>query len=297
MASSSVLAEQWVGHRKRAGLITGGTARNHRAQLGYFVRAHPSETFHVDRRSIRRWLESIGHLSAGSRRSHVSTVRTFLHWASAEGHVAAKVVDLLPKVRQPRRVPRALNSDQITLLLNSMVDERLLLIVSLMVWTGMRCAEVAALKIEDIDERAGTLLVRGKGGHERMIPIPTELVPVLARWLDGHARVPGPLLPGRIGPLRASTVSAMVARAMVSTGVKVRPRDGRGAHALRHTAASDVLERGAPITLVQQMLGHADIGTTAQYLRVARLEDLRAAMNGRTYGTGDDDLGTALAGE
>lgn len=282
MVTARDLANEWISHRKRAGLIAGGTAKNHRAQLGYFVRAHPGE-LHVDRRSIRRWLETIGHLSPGSRRSHVSTVRTFLRWVAEEGHVAPKVVELLPKVRQPRRVPRALSAEQTRLLLDAVVDERLLLIVSLMLWTGVRCAEVAALKIEDIDERAGTLLIRGKGGHERVLPIPTELTRVLTDWLDGHPRTPGPLLPGRDGPLRASTLSAMVAEAMARSGVKVRARDGRGAHALRHTCASDVLDRGAPITLVQQMLGHSDIGTTALYLRRARLEDLRAAMNGRTY--------------
>jgi integrase len=137
--------------------------------------------------------------------------------------------------------------------------------------------------VEDVDEYAATMLIHGKGGHERMVCIPFELAPILSHWLDARTRVPGPLVTGRWGGLQASTISTMVSRGMAETGVKVGPRDGRSAHALRHTAASDVLDHGGNLRVVQQMLGHAHIGSTEIYLRRARLEDLRVAMDGRTY--------------
>jgi site-specific recombinase XerD len=283
MATSYELAGEWIGHRRKAGLITAGSAKNHRVQLGYFVRAHPTGPLKVDRRSIRRWLETIGHLSAGSRRSHTSTVRNFLRWAAAEGHVSAKLVELIPKVRPTRAVPRALTQDQARRLLDDVTDERLMVIVALMLWAGLRCAEVTSLRVEDVDERDGTMLIRGKGGHERVVCIPPELAPTITRWLDNRNRLPGPLVTGRWGGLQASTVSDMVSRAMADAGVKVSPRDGRSAHALRHTCASDVLDRGASITVVQALLGHVDLATTAIYMRRVCLDDLRKAMAGRDY--------------
>jgi site-specific recombinase XerD len=282
MADSEDLVREWVNHRRRAGLITAGSARNHRAQLDFFARAHPGG-LRVDRRSIRRWLESIGHLSAGSRRSHVSTVRNFLRWAAAEGHVSAKIPDLLPTVRQPRAVPRALSTAQVHQLLTGSADDRMTMIVALMLFAGLRCGEVAALQVEDVDERTKVMLIHGKAGNQRMLPIPDELAPIISRWLDGRRRVPGPFITGRWGGLQASTISTMVSRAMADAGVKVSARDGRSAHALRHTAASDVLDRGASITTVQTMLGHSSIGSTSVYLRRARLDDLRKAMAGRDY--------------
>lgn len=280
----SDLAVEWVRFRLKAGLISARSASNHRVHLGYFVRAHPaSGVVRVDRRSVSRWLESIGHLSPNTRRNHVATIRGFLRWAAAEGWMKPKVVDLIPRVRPPRSVPRALSTTQIHLLLGGLATERLMVMVALMLWAGLRCAEVADLHAEDVDEHAGTMLLKGKGGHERIVCIPTELAPILGRWLDRRGRVPGPFVTGRRGGLRPSTVSAMVAKAMTDAGVKLRAHDGRSAHALRHTAASDVLDRGASITTVQQMLGHVNVSTTAVYLRRARLEDLRQAMNGRDY--------------
>lgn len=283
MADAKALVAQWIMHRRRAGLITVATARNQRTQLAYFAAVHPQSAMRVDRRSMRAWLESIGHLSPATRRSHCSTVRSFLHWASIEGLVSVRTLDLIPKVRQPRTVPRALNSDQIRALLDGLPTERLTVICALMLWCGLRCAEVADLRVEDIDERNATLLVTGKGGHQRVVCIPAELQPILGRWLDGRTRVPGPLVTGRWGGLQARTVSVLVSKAMADTGVKVGPYDGRSAHALRHTAASDVLERGASITTVQAMLGHSNVSTTSIYLRRTRLDELRAAMEGRTY--------------
>lgn len=238
----------------------------------------------ADRRLFARWLESIGHLSPNSRRVHVSTIRCFVAWAAADGHVSQRALSLIPKVRSSRAVPRALNGDQAGRLVHSLALPKQRVVVGLMLWCGLRCAEVADLSVEDVNEREATMLVKGKGGHERMVCIPTEFAPILTEWLDIRRRLPGPLvLSSRGGRYTPHTVSTLVAKWMRSAGVKVAARDGRSAHALRHTAASDVLDQGHPITAVQQMLGHAHLATTAIYLRRARLEDLRKAMGGRDY--------------
>lgn len=286
MEPARILAERWVSHRVRASLITPLTGRNQRSHLHYYVAAHGSnQSLRIDRRIIERWLDSIGHLSPSSRRSHVSTIRSFLTWTIAEGRIEGRVLDQLPHVKVPRSVPRALSRDQVVRLLRTLRTDRERVVVGLMLWCGLRCGEVARLRVEDIDEHDGLIHVTGKAGHQRMICLPDELAPVIERWLDVRRRVPGPLVLTRWNaPFSADTISGMVSKLMVDAGVKVAPRDGRSAHALRHTAASDVLERGAHITTVQAMLGHMNLSTTATYLRRARLEDLRSAMNGRTYG-------------
>jgi integrase len=153
-----------------------------------------------------------------------------------------------------------------------------------MLWMGLRCAEVADLRIEDINEREATIHVTGKGGAQRMLPIPPEFAGHLTRWLDYRRRTPGPLIVSTLGgPYTANSISDLVARWMRTSGVKVASRDGRSAHALRHTAASDISDGGAPLTAVQALLGHQHLSSTAIYLRRTRLEDLRTAMTGRDY--------------
>lgn len=268
-------------------MIGSAHARDQRSQLRYFVAAHGTNgTLRMDRRVIDRWLVSIGHLAQSSRRGHVSTVKNFLAWAVTEGYVEARILDLLPRVKVPRSVPRALSHDQVVQLLGVLRSDRQRVVVGLMIWCGLRCAEVADAKVEDVDEHAGTLFVKGKGGSERVLCLPDEFMPILDRWLNRRHRVPGPLVVTSAGARFApETISRMVSLLMIEAGVKVAPRDGRSAHALRHTCASDVLDRGASITTVQALLGHQHLATTATYLRRARLEDLRAAMNGRTYKT------------
>lgn len=283
-----ILASHWIRHRVRSGLIKPRTGRYQRGELDYFIAAHGTNlAMRADRKIFARWLENIGHLSPNSRRVHVSTVRSFVRWASAEGHLPARALTLIPKVRGARAVPRALNADQAHRLVHSLALPKQRVIVGLMLWCGLRCAEVADLSTEDINEREATMLVKGKGGHERMVCIPAEFAPILTTWLDVRRRVPGPLILSRFGGrYDPNTISTLVSRWMRTSGVKVAARDGRSAHALRHTAASDVLDQGAHITTVQAMLGHQHLATTAVYLRRARLEDLRKAMGGRDYGRG-----------
>jgi integrase len=194
-----------------------------------------------------------------------------------------KALALIPRVRGTRSVPRALNADQVSRFVRSLDTPKQRVIVGAMLWLGLRCAEVANMNVEDINEREASVLVNGKGGHERMIPIPPEFAPFLNDWLDYRRRLPGPLVFGREGRYNPTTISTLVSQWMRASGVKVASLDGRSAHSLRHTAASDVLDRGANIRTVQELLGHQHLSTTSTYLRRAKLDDLRKAMGGRDY--------------
>jgi site-specific recombinase XerD len=284
----STYAHRYVTGRRRRGEITAATVANHRGHLGWFVTAHGRRPMEfLGKATVHRWAEATAHLSASTRRGHVSTVRHFLLWMAEEGLCNGKIVVYLPKVKAPREVPRAFSFDDAKAALAAAPDRRGRAIVALMLYEGMRCCEVANLDCEDYDRVRQTLLVTGKLGNQRVLPVGTECAVILGRWLDERGFTRGPVFTsrqhGREGErLLAQTVSKLVADWFTAAGLKMRRGDGRSAHALRHTAASDALDAGVNLRVVQNFLGHQNLGTTSIYLRRAALGDLQAAVE-RSY--------------
>lgn len=278
---------RYLNERCRRGELSRASARD----IGYCLRGfarsfgdRPLTAFGT--RAVERWLEEVGHLAPATRREYGSRVRMFCVWMVRNGHARVNPADLLPRVRQPRRVPRAFNVEDVAALLAAVPDARAHAVVWLMVGCGLRCIEVARLGVGDYDKTNLTLAITGKGGHERVLPVPLAVAAALDAYLTEVGATAGPLIrnidrPGM--PLSARTISTYVRRWMRDAGVKDRRGDGRSAHALRHTAASDVLDRGADIRTVQAMLGHARLETTTIYLRRVHLGHLREAMEGRDY--------------
>ena len=159
--------------------------------------------------------------------------------------------------------------------------------VGLMVHCGLRCGEIAGLQYDDVDLQTQVLVVTGKGGHQRALPVPDEAMQLLQVYLAGSPARGGQCvfrqhhLEG-VG-LKPSSVSVELGNLMRSSGVKRAAYDGVSAHALRRTCASDMLDQGANIRHVQQVLGHASIATTQLYLRAAEAHELRAVVEGRSY--------------
>lgn len=236
--------------------------------------------------AIERWLGSTGECRASTRRAYLSTVRGFCRWMVRRGHLRTDPTAELSRIKEPRAVPRALSAEKVARLVASRPDLRSQLIIWLMVQLGLRCCEVAGLDVEDYDPVARTLFVRGKGSHERVLPVPAIVAGALGAYVDETGRRSGPLIRSETRPshaILASTVSQLVSAWMWDAGIKVAAGDGIAAHALRHTAASDVLDKCNDLRVVQALLGHSNIATTSRYLRRAALDQIRAAMEGRTY--------------
>jgi site-specific recombinase XerD len=263
------------------------TARNHRSTLnGLADHYGPHPVENLKRRHIERWMETRGHLKPSTRRAQVGMVRTFCGWLERERLVLHDPSVGLARIRQPRTVPRALPSDAIAKLIRSAPDSRARAIIGLQVWSGLRCGEVARLNVEDWNRRDHLLRLVGKGGHEREVPLPEECARLVDVYLAEYPATVGPLIRSYRQPsnaLAADTISGMVSEWMRAAGVKRAPRDGIAAHALRHTAASDVLDACGDVRVVQSLLGHKNLSTTAIYLRRADLPRMREAMRGRSY--------------
>lgn len=293
------LIEQYVGGRRRRGEINRHTAKNLRYQLHTLDKSfgrRPMEQF--KRRAIERWMETTGHLAPETRRNLLGAVKAFSRWLVEEGVIEADPTEKIPRIRRPRTVPRALPSADVGQLLDVAPDQRARLIVALMVGCGLRCIEVSRLNIEDYDPAARTLSIEGKGGHQRVLPVPGFVHHELSGYLN-VAGIPkgGPLIRAERPPYRglaAETISLYVSRWFEEAGIKHGPYNGRSAHALRHTCASDVLDGGADLRTVQELLGHAELSSTAIYLRRAHIGQLREAMEGRDYGPVCDNSGSEV---
>jgi integrase/recombinase XerC len=242
----------------------------------------------LDEADMEAFLAAQSRLARATVRTRFGFVAAFAQWCVKTGRAPADWTVGVERPKARRHEPRALEHAHAHRLLAAAPDARGRAIVALMLWCGLRCCEVAAL---DVDDWTGDgITVVGKLNKRRWIPVSDELVPYLVNWLTVRGREPGPLFVGRCWKrgerLSASYISKLVSQWCSDAGIKRAARDGVSAHACRHTAASDVLERcprADGLRLVQQMLGHAHLATTEIYLRAARREDLRMAMSDRHY--------------
>lgn len=133
---------------------------------------------------------------------------------------------------------------------------------------GLRRGEVAGLRLDDIDWRAGELVVRGKGGRLDRLPLPTDVGEAIASYLRRGRPVSDRrelFLKGRapLGPIASGTVASTVRRACRRAGIPEM-----GSHRLRHTAACEMVAAGVPLVQVAEVLRHRSLQTTAIYGRV-----------------------------
>lgn len=263
------------------------TAHDARYTLGHFADTFGNRPLNqLNTAFVERWLATIGHLSPATRRNYLSRVRGFCGWLVVRNLIKTNPCDAIEPIRQPRRVSRALPEDDIAALLAVVPDLRAQVIVWLMVGCGLRCIEVSRLGVHDYDRRLEQVTVTGKRDNERVVPVPSEVARVLGRYLAAERLTSGALIRNRVHPARgvtAQTLSIYMRRWMYDAGVKSRPWDGTSAHALRHTAATDVYDRCGNLRVVQEMLGHSLASTTSRYLGTADLSAVRAAMEGRPY--------------
>lgn len=278
----------YLQQRIRRGELNRKTARNSRYTLHGFAASYGHRPVgRLSSRDVQRWMEDLDGLAPGSRRHKFTVVRAFCRWLVQHGSVRRDPCVDLRAPKEPRRLPRALKTDVVARVLDACPDDRGRLIVLLMVQEGLRCVEVAGLQIGDLDMTDRVMRVVGKGGHERILPITSEVADALRAHLGTQGWDAGPVIqsrndPGR--PLTPGTISTLVGRWCRDAGVKQLPRDGISAHAFRHTAATDMLRGGAHVRDVQHGLGHKHLATTEIYLPYV-VHGLEKAMGGRQYGT------------
>lgn len=175
------------------------------------------------------------------------------------------------RLRTPRRLPRALTAAEVTALLGSLRSGRDLAIAGLMLYCGLRSCEVLAIAVTDVDIGGRWLLVHGKGGKDRRVPLDGDLAAVVnAYLLSERPDTASPFLfvvgkgPTRGQPLTPAGLRTIFRYHRQLSGV------GAGApHALRHTFGTALAEAGVDLAVMQALLGHAHVDTTARYIHLA----------------------------
>ncbi|MGH2843283.1 MAG: site-specific integrase [Solirubrobacteraceae bacterium] len=219
-----------------------------------------------------------GRFAAGSAKNVTGGLRSLLRFLHLAGFTPVALADAVPSVAGWRlaSLPRALDAGTVARLLDScdeatVTGRRDLAILTILARLGLRAGEVAKLRLEDIDWRAGELTIRGKGATTERLPLPRDVGVALVAYLrDGRPScalrevfvpVHAPLT-----PLSSMAITAVVRYACDRVGV---PRVG--AHRFRHTIATELLAAGTPLEQIAPILRHASVSTTSIYAKVDRL--------------------------
>ena len=255
----------------------------------------------VDADHVRGWLASLNkRRSAATRGRKLASIRSFFRWLVREGARRDDPTTGLPMPKQEKRLPRPLSIDDCAQLVTAerrtsrrpapeggsraRTDQWLSLrdraMVELLYGTGIRVGELVALDVRDLELRAREVRVMGKGNKERIVPIPERAREALSAWLGvrRHAGVLREPLFISLRPRREGEPRRLAAR----EARRVLAERARGAdlrehvhpHRLRHSYATHLLDMGADLREIQELLGHASLSTTQKYTAVS-IEHLR----------------------
>jgi len=225
----------------------------------------------INRSQVQDWLVAshASGLAPASLARRLSALRSFLDTAARMGWCSGNATDGLRAPKQPRRLPRTLPPEQTALLLQSTdaaSEDRDLALFAVMYGCGLRVSEVVGLNLADIDMDEAEMRVRGKGGKERIAPVPDGVRKLLLDFLGPrmeHADVgQQALFLNRMGGrLSVRSVQRMLKKRALATGadVSVTP------HRLRHSFATHLLAGGVDLRAIQELLGHASLSTTERY--------------------------------
>lgn len=248
------------------------------------------ELGNIDLAMLRRWLgrQSDKGLSRSTLARRASSARAFMSWAERAGHIETDPALRLAAPKRDKHLPAVLHREQAQRLADGAVHEaaedgepvaiRDAALIEFLYATGVRVGELVGLDVDDVDFGRRTARVLGKGNKERMVPFGEPAAVAVERWLAARPALvtptSGPALflgrrGGRLGQRQARDV---VDRALRSLG----DTSARGPHTLRHTAATHLLDGGADLRSVQELLGHASLATTQLYTHVS-VERLRAS--------------------
>jgi integrase/recombinase XerC len=260
-------------------------------ELAGFLQRARSSLDEADRAALRRFLaqqHTLGYARASIAR-RVGAIHTFYRWALAEGRVpldpssslgSPKVVNRLPTVLRPSEAEALVEAPPVDETHGGSDDEdavaraiglRDRAVLELLYGSGLRVSEVAGLTIDRVDLTRGRVLVMGKGSKEREVPMSDPAVEAVRRWVSEGRDAMGSGSASLFFNRKGRPIGQRDIRALVE-GYSGRLLPGRRVtpHTLRHSYATHLLEGGADIRAVQELLGHATVATTQRYTHVSR---------------------------
>jgi integrase/recombinase XerC len=225
-------------------------------------------------RAYAAWLHSRAYASSTIAR-RLASLRSFYRYQRRQGRVAGDPASALRNPKQPKRLPRLLGADEVVQLLDSIpTDEPLGVrdrtMLEVLYGGGLRVSELVGLDVPDIDVSQNLVRVRGKGKRERLCPIG----PVAMEWLERWKALRKPARPNEKAVflncygtrLTTRSVGRLFDRYAKLIGLQSHPSP----HTLRHSFATHLLDRGADLRSVQELLGHQKLTTTQVYTHLTK---------------------------
>lgn len=213
-------------------------------------------------------------LSPSTLQAQRSILQMFFRWLNEEGYASTNPAARLPKVRVPRRAPRPLTVSQVEAMLEHTNHRKTRTMILLGAYAGMRVAEIARIRGEMFDLESNQLTFIGKGGHQRVV----DLHPILRAEIAFYPRrgywFPSSSPRTNEPSLRSKSVSMAIHHAMRRAGIN-EPQ--LTAHSLRHFFATELLAGGVDVRVVQELMGHQMLNSTAIYTKVSD-QRLREAL-------------------
>ncbi len=249
---------------------------NHIEKLGI------AEFSQLELTHLRSWLDNIQ--STGASRAtmarRIVSIRAFTYWAASEGWILADIGANLAIPKPHKTLPEVLSHNETDLVLHAIQSKRDeqptplnirdLAMIEVLYASGIRVSELCGLDLGDFDQSRNTLQVLGKGNKERVVPLGIPAVKALQNWLSearpqliNESSASAIFLGSRGKRIDQRTVREVVYDAMSAIGSHMSP------HGLRHTAATHLLEGGADLRTVQEILGHSSLATTQIYTHVS----------------------------
>ena len=247
------------------------------AQLAAYLErelGHPPRPAEVDHLLIRGFLADLHQrgLRKVSSARKLAALRTFFRWLCREGALEKNPARLLLTPRRERRIPSVLDEAQVESLLDVPGDALAALrgraILELLYAAGIRCAELVALDVSELDLDGRLVRVLGKGSKERVVLFGARAQQALRAWLAARPAL-RPKTDALFLNARGGRLSDRSVRKLVEARVKAVALQRRcSPHTLRHSFATHLLTRGADLRAIQELLGHASLSTTQRYTHV-----------------------------
>jgi integrase/recombinase XerC len=244
----------------------------------------------IDVEGIRRFLEHLSrqNYSPATMARKIATLRSFHRWLEKRSLIASNPMLLIRTPKQSKRLPKAIDVEQVEKLLSAPDDTTLLgsrdrAILETLYSTGIRVSELVGINRGDVDETGAALIVRGKGRRERIVPLGSHALAALRHYtamldaeLAGSPQAGDPTGPLFInkhgGRLSTRSVRRKVSKYLAQAGLdpNISP------HTLRHSFATHLLDNGADLRSVQELLGHQSLSTTQVYTHLTsqRMRDV-----------------------
>lgn len=259
---------------QRAGNISPKTVQNREEcyrMLAARTRRDPLDVTQDDLLSLlaRNHARTGKPIAAGTKAAERSYLKALFRWLNEEGYRDDDPSARLPKVKIPRSQPRPFRAAQIDAILDGGIYRRTRDIIMIAAMTGLRIGEVVKIRGEDVDLDAMMISSLRKGGFEHRVPLHPDLLPLALSYPRQGWWFPSPYtnekFPNGGGHILMASASDRISKAIRAAGITDHKIT---AHSLRHFYASQMLQNGANIRVVQENLGHASLATTQIYTEV-----------------------------